>query len=64
MSGLPPVQYKAKIVQNGIEVASCQSVNPDAVEREISHYALQYAEDGPVEIKRSTTLLEWLRATR
>lgn len=40
----------ARVVQNGVTVAEVTGPNADAVRREIMHYAMMYAQDGPVEV--------------
>jgi hypothetical protein len=46
-----PQEYEYQIVQDGIVVASAWGRNRARVLAEISHYAAQYAQDGPVELR-------------
>ena len=46
-------QYNYNLIQNGMIVASVSSASFKDAEREIQHYALLYAEDGPVRIRRN-----------
>lgn len=43
-------EWKAKLFQGDQVVAIVWGPNQDQVRREISHYALVYGQDGPVEI--------------
>jgi len=47
------MNYEAKIIQDGMEVASVSCGDKEVVEREIRHYAMLYAEDGPLKIERN-----------
>ena len=42
--------YRFDLIQNGIVVASVESASKAGAAREIGHYAVMYAQDGPVEI--------------
>lgn len=44
-------RYHAAIWEDGIAVASVSGSDPEAVRREVLHYAAVYAQDGPVQIK-------------
>jgi hypothetical protein len=43
--------YLAKLIQNGIVVAEVEAPTLAEAEREIMHYAMIYAQDGPVIVK-------------
>lgn len=43
--------WKAELWQDGMIVAKVEGSTEAAVDREIQHYAMMYAQDGPVEIK-------------
>lgn len=46
-----PREYDLEIWQAGQMVASAHGADFDFVHREAMHYAFQYAQDGPVEIR-------------
>lgn len=50
LTPVPPDDWTFELWQDGIMVASTSGPKADAL-REIRHYATQYAEDGPVEIR-------------
>lgn len=43
--------HRAEIWQDGLMVACVEHDDIEVVRREIANYAMQYAEDGPLEIK-------------
>jgi ribonuclease BN (tRNA processing enzyme) len=43
-------RFTAELWQNGVKVASVDCPDEDSMNREIVHYTLIYAEDGPVKI--------------
>jgi len=43
--------WGAELWQDGIRVAKVEGPTEASVDREIQHYAMVYAQDGPVEIK-------------
>ena len=47
----PSGEIEIGAFQGGMMVASATSENHDAALREAMHYAMQYAQDGPVEVK-------------
>ena len=44
-------RYRFQLWQDGIEVAGVDAPTLEAAQREIMHYAMVYAQDGPVEIR-------------
>jgi hypothetical protein len=44
-------EHVAQVWQDGIMVAEVCSPDVDTMRREISHYAMMYRQDGPVEIR-------------
>ncbi len=46
-----PKDYSFEIIQGGIAVASGSGPDLETVRREANHYAIMYAQDGPVEVK-------------
>lgn len=48
---LAPKTYTAKLLQGGIVVAEVSAPTIEQAEREIVHYAMMYAQDGPVIVK-------------
>jgi hypothetical protein len=51
---MPPFRiapWRAELWQNGMKVADVSGSTEAAVDREIKHYAMIYAQDGAVEIK-------------
>ena len=46
--------FKFELWQGGIRVAAVESTRRHEAEREINHYAMMYAADGPWEIKETT----------
>ncbi|HSV24659.1 MAG TPA: hypothetical protein VLJ17_16725 [Xanthobacteraceae bacterium] len=44
-------EYELEVWQSGLMVASVHGPDFDFVHGEAMHYALQYAQDGPVEIR-------------
>ncbi len=45
------MKYQYDLIQNGMVVASVIAPTRKAALKDISHYALIYGQDGPVEIK-------------
>lgn len=45
-------EFSYALWQDGIEVARVYASNDEDARREIGHYAMVYAQDGPVEIRR------------
>jgi len=45
---------RAEIWQGGIMIACVEGPSRKAIERDVCHYAVQYAQDGPVSIRYST----------
>ena len=45
-----PNEWRGTVKQNGIEVASVTAPTRDEAERETMHYAMIYAQDGPVSV--------------
>lgn len=43
-------QYGYKLIQGGIVVAQVEASTDEEANREINHYAMMYAQDGPVKI--------------
>jgi hypothetical protein len=43
-------RFAAELWQNGVKVASVDCPDEDSMNREIVHYTLIYAENGPVKI--------------
>ena len=43
--------YRSSVWQDGIEVAAVTGADHDRVRGEITHYAMVYAQDGPVTIR-------------
>lgn len=48
------MEHEFELWQDGIMVAAAGSDNEDEARREIWHYAMQYVQDGPIEIKSPT----------
>jgi len=46
-------QYEAELWQDGIMVAAVSAPDEETMRREISHYAMMYAQDGPVTVKEA-----------
>lgn len=46
-----PQEYEYQVIQDGVVVASAWGQNRDRVLAEASHYAAQYAQDGPIELR-------------
>jgi hypothetical protein len=44
-------RYQFQLWQSGIEVASVDAPDLASAQREIMHYAMMYAQDGPCEIR-------------
>jgi hypothetical protein len=53
-------KYKAGVWQGNIEVAITEGNDPIAVEREITHYAMMYSQDGEVVVRRNRALARWI----
>jgi hypothetical protein len=49
-------EYSWSIEQGGIVVAEGSGFDVETVKREMVHYAVQYAQDGPIRIKGSPEL--------
>lgn len=48
---LKPQEYEYEVVQNGVVVASAWGLDKKSVLAEACHYAVIYAQDGPVELR-------------
>jgi hypothetical protein len=46
------ILYRYSLMQDGITVAAVESSDKEQAEKEINHYAMMYAPDGPVKIVR------------
>ena len=44
-------EYTFELIQGGIKVAIVTAARREDAQREIGHYALMYAPDGPMEIR-------------
>ena len=49
MASAGKVEYRGRVRQGGMIVATVEGRGRKFVEREIAHYALVYGQDGPVE---------------
>lgn len=54
MSEIPERDYRFEVWQDGLLVAECVGADYEAVRRDAMHYALVYAQDGPVIVKDAT----------
>lgn len=43
--------WTGEVTQGGLCIASVSGADEEAVRREAFHYAVQYAQDGPVEVR-------------
>jgi uncharacterized protein (DUF427 family) len=48
---IKPREYEYQVIQDGVVVASAWGLDERRVLAEASHYAAQYAQDGPVELR-------------